>query len=380
MPSIRLSSGARPAGRMVLRISGQSSTAAELLLRAGRFVRIYAPARAAYAGFMKSAALVLVAVLAASCAPQGSPDGTAGGTAPRSPSEADSPGSGLVSSTKEENAPEGVSLGPGEGIEEFDNARAMDHVRALANDIGVRVRGTPGERRGISYVNRELDALGYRTNVQRFRVDGRRSRNVVGWWPGAGKNIFVIGAHIDTVHGAPGANDNASGVAVMLEAARLFAGSPQSKWLRFIAFGSEEYGDNGLHHVGSHKYVRRLGDEGRDRVAGMISVDMIADGRPLIIGWAGIGPQRVARTLYRTLEDTNIGVDYQQTCDCSDNGPFEIAGIPASFMWSGFEPNYHDPSDTTPNMKPKHLRRTGRALRIFLKKLDWPMMRRFRRS
>lgn len=319
---------------------------------------------------------VLVAVLAAGCAAQGPPATTAGGASPPSRPEA----GGLVSSTEGESAPEGVALGPGEGIEEFDNGRAMDHVRALANDIGVRVRGTSGERRGIRYVNRQLDALGYRTNVQRFRVDGGRSRNVVGWWPGAGKNIFVIGAHIDTVRGAPGANDNASGVAVMLETARLFAGSPQSKWLRFIAFGSEEYGDNGLHHVGSHKYVKRLGSEGRNRVAGMISVDMIADGRPLIIGWAGIGPQRVARTLYRTLNETNIGVDYQETCDCSDNGPFEIAGIPASFMWSGFEPNYHDSSDTTANMKPKHLKRTGRALRIFLKKLDWPMMRRFRRS
>ena len=282
---------------------------------------------------------------------------------------------------KEAGSAAGASpRGPSDPIGTFDNERAMGHVRALADDIGVRVRGTPGERQGIGYVNGQLDQLGYRTDIQKFSVDGGRSRNVVGWWPGAGKNIFVIGAHIDTVEGAPGANDNASGVAVMLETARLFAGSPQAKWLRFIAFGSEEYGNNGLHHVGSHKYVRRLGPEGRNRVAGMISVDMIADGRPLIIGWAGIGPQRVARTLYRKLSNTNIGVTYEQTCDCSDNGPFEIAGIPASFMWSGYEPNYHDASDTTENLKPKHLRRTGRALRIFLKQLDWDLMRKFRRA
>jgi Peptidase family M28 len=271
-------------------------------------------------------------------------------------------------------------LGPSDSIGKFDNGRARDHVRVLAGEIGVRVRGTSGERRGIRYVNRYLDQLGYKTDVQEFRVDGGRSHNVVARWPGAGKNIFVIGAHIDTVEQSPGANDNASGTAVMLETARLFANTPQSKWLRFIAFGSEEYGNNDLHHVGSHKYVKRLGEKGRNHVAGMISVDMIADGRPLIIGWAGIGPQRVARTLFRKLERTNIGVDYRQTCDCSDNGPFEIAGIPASFMWSGDEPNYHDPSDTPENLKPKHMLRTGRAVRIFLKQLDWNLMRKFRRS
>ena len=275
---------------------------------------------------------------------------------------------------------ENLAGGPDDGIETFDNERAMNHVRALAGDIGVRVRATRGERRGIRYVKRRFEDLGYRTDVQRFSVDGGKSRNVVAWWPGVRDNSFVVGGHIDTVEGAPGANDNASGVAVMLENARLFADSPQSKWLRFVAFGSEEYGDNGVHHVGSHKYVKRLGKKGRRHVAGMISVDMIADGRPLIIGYAGIGPQRVARTLYRKLKRTNIGVDYQETCDCSDNGPFEIAAIPASFMWSGFEPNYHDPSDTIPNMKPKHMKRTGRALRIFLKQLDSKMISNFKDS
>lgn len=254
----------------------------------------------------------------------------------------------------------------------------MDHIRRLARDIGVRVRGTRGERRGIAYVGRRFRRLGYTTHVQRFKVDGGTSRNLVAWWPGAKKFPLVIGAHIDTVRRAPGANDNASGVAVMLENARLFAGRPQARWIRFVAFGSEEYGSSGVHHVGSSVYVNRLKEEGRRRLAGMVSVDMIADGRPLIIGTAGIGPPRVAKTVHRKMQNAGIGVDYEITCDCSDNGPFERAGIPASFLWSGFEPNYHDPSDTVRNLKPRDVERTGRGLRIFMKQVDKGMLSYFR--
>ena len=111
-----------------------------------------------------------------------------------------------------------------------------------------------------------------------------------------------------------------------------------------------------------------------------MSIDMIADGRPLIVGTAGIGPARVARTTYRKIREAGIAVRYEVTCDCSDNGPFERAGIPAVFLWSGFEPNYHDPSDTVPNMKPRDMKRTGRAVRVFAKDIDRRMLAFFRQS
>lgn len=266
------------------------------------------------------------------------------------------------------------------GIASFTKARAMNHVRKLAGDIGVRVRATRRERRGIDYVARKLRGFGYDVRIQDFSVDGGRSHNVIATWPDRRSQTLVVGAHVDTVRGAPGANDNASGIAVMLENARLFAGTPQVRRLKFIAFGSEEYGRDGRHHVGSDVYVQRLGSDGRRKTAGMISVDMIADGRPLIIGTAGIGPPRVARTLYRKLDRAGFAVDYRITCDCSDNGPFERAGIPASFMWSGYEPNYHDDSDTVPNMKPKDLVRSGRATRVFLKDVDAAMISYFQNS
>ena len=256
----------------------------------------------------------------------------------------------------------------------------MPHVRHLARRIGIRVRATPNERKGARYVAGRFRTMGYSVNVQRFRVDGRTSRNVVAWWPGARRYPVVVGAHMDTVTGSPGANDNASGVAVMLEIARLVAGRRPAGFLRFAAFGSEEYGRNGNHHVGSEIFVDRLRDEGRRRLAGMISVDMVADGRPLLVTTAGIGPPDIADRFAAIAGRRGIEVERRTTCDCSDNGPFERAGITAALLWSGPEPNYHDESDKVRNLEPDDLVRTGRAVRYFVKELDLRMLRRFRRS
>ncbi|HWC15239.1 MAG TPA: M28 family peptidase [Actinomycetota bacterium] len=261
----------------------------------------------------------------------------------------------------------------------FSRRRAMRHVRNLAGRIGVRARATKGERRGATYVKERFTALGYRVRMQRFDVDGRTSRNVVAWWPGALRYPIVLGGHMDTVPSSPGANDNASGVAVILEIARLARYTEHAKFLRFVAFGSEEYGSDGRHHVGSQVYVNRLGDRGRKRLAGMISVDMVADGRPLLVGSFGIGPRVLGRILYRKLERAHINVEYHVMCDCSDNGPFEHAGIPGAYAYSGPEPNYHSSSDTVGNLVPDDLERSGRAIRAFVKGVDRELVDRLRR-
>lgn len=94
-------------------------------------------------------------------------------------------------------------------------------------------------------------------------MDGDRSRNVVARWPGSARRGVVLGAHMDTVAKSPGANDNASGVAVLLETARLIAGKEPARWVTLVAFGSQEYGADGRHHVGSANFVKRLGPRGR---------------------------------------------------------------------------------------------------------------------
>jgi hypothetical protein len=255
----------------------------------------------------------------------------------------------------------------------------MAHLRKLAADIGVRTRTSAGETRAARYVAGEFRTLGYNTRIRKFEVDGATSRNVVAWWPGAKRYPFVIGGHMDTVPASPGANDNASGVAATLELARLVAGKEQARWIRFAVFGSEEFGDDGSHHVGSRTFVSRLGTEGRNRLAGMISVDMISDGG-LIVGNSGISNDTVARILYASLHDAGFPVIFRTSCDCSDNGPFERGGISAGYIWSGDDPDYHSSTDTVPNLDPTDLGRSGRALRVFIKAFDKDLLDRMRRG
>lgn len=269
---------------------------------------------------------------------------------------------------------------PAEQVAKFGRKKAMKHVWRLSNRIGVRVRGTNGERRGARYVKERFESFGYQVKVQKFSVDGRTSRNVVAWWPGVIAHPFVVGGHIDTVARSPGANDNASGTAIVIEMARLLRGHRKARLFKFIAFGSEEYGTNGRHHVGSQVFVTRLGRTGRERSPGMVSIDMVADGRPLIVGNSGMAGDVVADELYEQVREAGIRVRYRTWCDCSDNGPFERAGIPASYMWSGDEPDYHSPSDTVWNMEPKDLQRSGRAVRAFLLSLSERDLRRFRNN
>ncbi len=330
------------------------------------------------------AAILAAAVTAAACAPEAGvapSDSSAAGTGTTSATlPLTASGDGAGGSQGEEAPEETVTGTSSRALGSFDNTRAMRHIRKLATDIGRRPKTSAGERRAAEYMKGKLEAYGYDAWFQNFSVDGGRSLNVVARWPGAIRYGFVIGGHIDTVPEAPGANDNASGVAVVLETARLAAGKPQARFLTFVGFGSEESGQAGTHHDGSRQFVGRLGPRGRNRLPGMISVDMIADGKPLLTGNSDIASDVVARALYRKIErNTRVAIRYQTLCDCSDHGPFEHAGIPASFMYSGNEPDYHSSSDTVPNMKPRHVLRTGKALRSFVEDVKRRMIDRFRR-
>lgn len=260
----------------------------------------------------------------------------------------------------------------------FSRKRAMRHVRNLSVRIGPRVRATRGERRATRYIARRMERLGYRVRVGSFPVDGGTSHNVVAWWPGAERYPVIVGAHMDTVAGSPGANDNASGVALMLEAARIVAAREPARFVRFVAFGSEELGRDGTHHVGSAGFVQGLGKKGRNRLAGMVSVDMVADGRPLLVTTLGIGPEILADIAARRIRRAGVATERRTTCDCSDNGPFERAGIPAAALWSGFEPDHHEPTDTIPNMSHRDLGRSGRAVRALLLSFDEALLERLR--
>jgi len=116
------------------------------------------------------------------------------------------------------------------------------HVRALAG-IGPRSLASPDAlEAAASYIENTLAAMGYDYARQEFTVYKHRIRNISVEIPGdkAPDKIVIVGAHYDTVPGTPGADDNASAVAGLLELAREFKDAKPSLTLRFIFFTNEE--------------------------------------------------------------------------------------------------------------------------------------------
>ena len=182
--------------------------------------------------------------------------------------------------------------------------------------------------------------------------------NVIGWLPGETDEYLIIGAHYDhlglggrfslapsmtgTVH--PGADDNASGTAGVIELARHFAALPKPKrGILFIAFAGEELG-----LLGSGYYVNHP-DLPLDKAVTMINMDMIGRVRD---GKLFIGGVRTGTTLRSDLDAItprfSLHVDYSDSSGygSSDHTSFTAGQIPALFFFSGLHPDYHKPSDT----------------------------------
>jgi Zn-dependent M28 family amino/carboxypeptidase len=86
--------------------------------------------------------------------------------------------------------------------------------------------------------------------------------------------IILLGAHIDTVYGSAGADDNASGLAVLLELARLLSSFTPGRTIRFVAFGNEENQNSPWEMMGSYRYAKGC-HERKEKIVGMISLEML---------------------------------------------------------------------------------------------------------
>jgi Zn-dependent M28 family amino/carboxypeptidase len=163
------------------------------------------------------------------------------------------------------------------GEERLTQENLERHVAALAGRIGERNVWRPGAlAAAATYIRETLEAAGYAVGVQPFASRGLTVANLEAVLPGHGKaeEILVVGAHYDSVPGSPGANDNASGVAALLELARLMAGATLPRSVRFVAFVNEEapffYGDE----MGSTVYAARARAQG-ERIEAMLSLETI---------------------------------------------------------------------------------------------------------
>ncbi len=149
------------------------------------------------------------------------------------------------------------------------------HVAYLSMRIGERHLWKEGSlSEAASYIETALTSFGYSVKRQTYSCYGRDVSNLMVEKKGEDERAVVIGAHYDTVPGTPGADDNASGLAGLLELARLHQSLPSRKTLLFVAFVNEEPPCFGFPNMGSMVHAKSLKEEGRT-VEVMVSLEMI---------------------------------------------------------------------------------------------------------
>ncbi len=145
--------------------------------------------------------------------------------------------------------------------------RLRAHVEYLATRIGERNLYRPGTLEAAAdYIEAQWRAEGYAVRRQVYEVSGVASANLEASLAGEARpdEVLVVGAHYDTVPGSPGANDNASGVAALLEIARALRTLRPSLTLRFVAFVNEEPPFFMSGRQGSRVYAREARARGED--------------------------------------------------------------------------------------------------------------------
>jgi Zn-dependent M28 family amino/carboxypeptidase len=176
------------------------------------------------------------------------------------------------------------------------------------------------------------------------------------------KPHLVVGAHLDTVPQAPGAEDNASGVAVVLAVAEAVSGRRTRLPVVFVAFGAEEpRGDPEDHHYGSRRYVELLGRAERTAVRGMVSLDRVGVGTRVPVGSAG-SSDPVQQQLLAAARRAGVPTVADPGQRSSDHWSFVRAGLPGARLGSTPYAGYHSAGDVPQVVSPAQLERVGRLL------------------
>jgi Zn-dependent M28 family amino/carboxypeptidase len=155
--------------------------------------------------------------------------------------------------------------------------RLTQHVHVLAEEIGERNVFNPRAlRRAEEFIASAWRAQGYEVTRHEYELHRERWANVEVTRRGARRpeQMVLVGAHYDSVIGSPGANDNATGVAAMLEISRRMASAHPERTVRFVAFVNEEPPFFKTPQMGSRVYARQARERGDDFRA-MLSLETI---------------------------------------------------------------------------------------------------------
>lgn len=255
----------------------------------------------------------------------------------------------------------------------------LRHVQYLSETLGERSIYRPESLRAAQeYVAREFTSYGYPVQRQTFIYQRQEVANLIAGRPDP-QGYYLLGAHYDTVAGTPGADDNASGVAVLLEVARLHAPQWQQRPWIFLGFTTEEPPAFSTPYMGSRVYAKAAKRRG-EVIRGMLCLEMVGYyrhepesqslpfplrylGYPTTGNFIALVADRQSRALLNALEQAlrvgchlptaSIAVPWRghlmPECRLSDHAKFWDQGYPAVMLTdTAFlrNPYYHTPRDT----------------------------------
>ena len=284
-------------------------------------------------------------------------------------------------------------------------ARLRRHVDVLAELIGERNTAHPAALEATrTYLRRELVAMGHGVVDQPFRVVDRPAVNLEVVLPGRlpRRGTLVVGAHYDSAQGTPGADDNASAVAVLLEVARALAGRQPRRTVRVVFFDCEEppYFNRG--QMGSQHHAAGLRKAG-ERVLGMVCLESLgyytADRHrsrhlPFPLRWVDrVFGQRYV-VIVSDVRSVRFGLRFVARFASSGTFPFLPAALPVTWVpeielsdhrgyWEqGYaalmvtdtaflrNPNYHQPTDRLATLDVPRLAKLCRQLQRTVRRLS----------
>lgn len=269
----------------------------------------------------------------------------------------------------------------------FDRQRAWLNLSMLVTQFPYRVTGRPQDRLAAEWVANRFRELGLSCETESFRrlgaflpVELKLKRlngiNVAGTSAGRVRDAMVIGAHRDVKWG-PGANDNGSGTAVMLELARVLATGPHHYTYIFVSFGAEEAGLLGaMDWVAGHARQRQ--------VRLMLNLDMVGARGASFLGFHGGAPHMPLRLQlaireaarrhwppFRSRGEDLTVISRVPGFPGTDSAAFELAAVPAVSPAVIGDPTFpHTPRDSLERLSPESLDLAGRLSEGFLRTVD----------
>ncbi|SDN83756.1 Peptidase family M28 [Nocardioides szechwanensis] len=258
---------------------------------------------------------------------------------------------------------------------------AMDAVRHLALEIGPRPGTTKAYFEAAAWVERQLTGSGWSVERQRFPTPAGYSWNApVEAGPSVnliatqgelqpGEPWLAVGAHLDTVPLAPGAEDNASGIGVLLAVAEALQDTRSRLPVVLVAFGSEEPRGEGdaHHHYGSRAYVASLTPQQRQSLRGMVSMDRVGVGDVLPVGTPADGPTALTDALVEAARSAGVETVLDTGQDSSDHWSFVRDGLPGARLGGTSYGAYHSAADLPAVVNRAQLERTARTVLAWLR-------------